>query len=248
VRRRYHFIGDVHGMSAALGALMARLEPAAGDVVVFLGDLIDRGPDSVGVVRAVRDMAESATFDVVLIEGNHEDLHRRYRRNLVLRPEIAAAQAARNPELELLADALSAEDVAFLDSAIPFFRLAEHGILAVHGGIPGDMRSFPESLAEAKALAGKEQRAFSKILRTRFIARECGAFVMWGQEAEDDPFWAERYDGRFGHVLFGHTPFPDGPARFAFATGLDTGAAHGGALSALTIAPGGDWRFVSVEP
>lgn len=248
MRRRNHFIGDVHGMSAQLDALMARLEPGTDDVVVFLGDLVDRGPNSIGVVRAVRNMAENAAFDVVLIEGNHEELHRRYRRNLVLRPEIAAAQAARNPELEVLTAALSAEDVAFLDAAIPFFPLAENGILALHGGIPGDMRSFPANLAEAQALAGKEQRAFSKILRTRFIARESGSFVMRGQEAADDPFWAERYDGRFGHVLFGHTPFIDGPARFAFATGLDTGAAHGGALTALTIAPGGAWRFTSVEP
>jgi predicted MPP superfamily phosphohydrolase len=77
--RRYHFIGDVHGMKGALDALMDALAPQAGDVAVFLGDLVDRGPDSPGVVRAVRDMAENAAFDVVLIEGNHEELHRRCR-------------------------------------------------------------------------------------------------------------------------------------------------------------------------
>src|SRR5690606_27703652 len=44
---RHHFIGDVHGMKDALDALMHALAPEAGDVVVFLGDLVDRGPDSI---------------------------------------------------------------------------------------------------------------------------------------------------------------------------------------------------------
>jgi serine/threonine protein phosphatase 1 len=244
---RHHFIGDVHGMSAALDALMTELAPAPDDVVVFLGDLVDRGPDSIGVVCAVRRYSESAAFEVVLIEGNHEEQHRRYRRNLVERPEVAAEQAARNPELEALTAALTPEDFALLDSAVPFYRLAEHDILAVHGGIPGDMVLFPASVGEAEALTGKERRAFSKVLRTRFIARDSGAFIMRGHEAADDPFWAERYDGRFGHVVFGHTPFMDGPARFAHATGIDTGAAHGGSLTALSVDSAGAFRFVSVE-
>lgn len=187
------------------------------------------------MVRAVRDMAENAPFDVVLIEGNHEELHRRYRRNLIERPAIAAEQAERNAELIPLNSALTSADIAFLDAAVPFYRLASHGILAVHGGIPGDMATFPESVAEAEALAGKERRAFSNALRTRFVDKGDGAFVMRGHEADGDPFWAETYDGRFGHVIFGHTPFMDGVAQFPFATGLDTGAVCGGVLSALTI-------------
>lgn len=244
--KRHHFVGDVHGMSAALDALMSELTPGAGDVVVFLGDLIDKGPDSIGVVRAVRTMAEDAAFDVHLIEGNHEDLHRRYRRNLTERPEVAAEQAARNPELDALTHLLAPEDTAFLDAAIPFYRVEAHNILAVHGGIPGDMAEFPSSVADATALTGKEKRAFSKVLRARFVEEETGAYLARGEEAEQDPFWAERYDGRFGHVLFGHTPFMDGPGRFPFATGLDTGAAYGGALTALIIEPDGAWRFSAV--
>ena len=77
---------------------MDTLAPQPGDIVVFLGDLVDKGPNALGVVRAVRNMAENAPFDVVLIEGNHEDLHRRYRRKLAERPEIAAEQAARHAD------------------------------------------------------------------------------------------------------------------------------------------------------
>lgn len=244
---RHHFIGDVHGMKDALDALMHALAPEAGDVVVFLGDLVDRGPDSIGVVHAVRDMAENAPFDVVLIEGNHEELHRRYRRNLIERPEIAAEQAERNAELAPLNAALTGADIAFLDTAVPFYRLEAHGILAVHGGIPGDMKTFPESFAEADVLTGKERRTFDKILRTRFVDKESGAFIMRGHEAGGDPFWAEIYDGRFGHVIFGHTPFMDGPVQFAFATGIDTGAAHGGTLCALTIEKDGGRKIFSVD-
>lgn len=73
------------------------------------------------------------------------------------------------------------------------------------------MKAFPQNLAEAEMLTGKERRAFGKILRTRFIDQESGAFIMRGHEKEGDPFWADVYDGRFGHVIFGHTPFKEAP-------------------------------------
>jgi len=244
---RHTFIGDVHGMSEMLSELMSVLAPHSQDTVVFLGDLIDKGPNSAGVVRTVRTMAENSAFEVVLIEGNHEELHRRYRRNLILRPDIAAEQAERRPELEELASQLSLEDVAFLESAVPFYRVPELGILAVHGGIPGDMESFPSSVSEIENLTSNQRRSFDKILRTRFVDANSGSFIMKGHESEQDPFWAERYDGRFGHVVFGHYPFMDGPATFPFATGIDTGAVHGGALTALIVGRGNDCQFVSVD-
>jgi diadenosine tetraphosphatase ApaH/serine/threonine PP2A family protein phosphatase len=191
-------------------------------------------------------MAENAPFDVVLIEGNHEDLHRRYRRNLIERPEIAAGQAERHTDLAELTAALTAEDIAFLDAAVPFYRIDCLDILAVHGGIPGDMVRFPQSVAESEAMTGKEKRAFSKILRTRFIDKTSGAFVANGDEAEGDPFWAYAYDGRFGKIVFGHTPFMDGIARFPHAIGIDTGAVYGGKLTAMTIGPDCSTNFTSV--
>ena len=63
-------IGDVHGELAALERLLAR--PALGPdrFLVFVGDLIDRGPDSPGVVRRVRELVDAGRAQVVL--GNHE--------------------------------------------------------------------------------------------------------------------------------------------------------------------------------
>ena len=241
------FIGDVHGMADELRQLVERLDPQAGDAVVFVGDLVDKGPDSVAVVRMVREMAEAGSFQVVLVEGNHEDKHRRFRRNKTARPEVAAEQAARSPVLAEVTEALSQEDVAFLDSAVPFHKVPEHGILVVHGGVPGDMVEFPaETVEEAAALTGKAKRRLQLLQRTRFVSVNTGAFLKLGAESEADPFWAEVFDGRFGHVVFGHEPFMDGPGMFPHATGVDTGAVFGGSLTALVVEASGERSFVSV--
>ncbi|WP_139068857.1 metallophosphoesterase, partial [Hyphomonas sp. ND6WE1B] len=71
-------IGDVHGALAPLLALITKLALGAGDRLVFVGDLVDKGPEPAGVVRFVRQLSETAPYEVILIEGNHEDRHRRY--------------------------------------------------------------------------------------------------------------------------------------------------------------------------
>ncbi len=70
------FIGDVHGELDALQRLLALLgyEPHCGHAqerrLVFLGDLVDRGPDSPGVVRLVQQLVEAGRAQCLL--GNHE--------------------------------------------------------------------------------------------------------------------------------------------------------------------------------
>lgn len=65
-------IGDVHGCRAALEGLLEVVAPRPSDRIVFLGDYIDRGPDSRGVIDAVLDLSEH--FDVVTLMGNHEEM------------------------------------------------------------------------------------------------------------------------------------------------------------------------------
>jgi serine/threonine protein phosphatase 1 len=63
-------IGDIHGASSALDALLAVVRPTPADTLVFLGDYVDRGPDSRGVLDrllALRDQCR-----VVCLRGNHE--------------------------------------------------------------------------------------------------------------------------------------------------------------------------------
>ncbi|HAE25607.1 MAG TPA: phosphatase [Hyphomonas adhaerens] len=239
-------IGDVHGALGPLQALVAALDLCAGDRLVFVGDLVDKGPDSAGVVKFVRKLSETAPYEVILIEGNHEDRHRRYHINTAERPKVARTMAADAPELPALDAELSAGDRAFLATAVPFLHLPEWGALVVHGGIPGTHRSFPETVEQASLWHGRRAKAFRKILRTRYVSAETGEYLALGANQPDDPFWAEVYDGRFGHVIFGHQPWLDGPACFAHATGLDTAAVHGGSLTALVLPQTGAPYFKSV--
>jgi len=74
VSARTFVIGDIHGDSAALDRLLARLPSLdADDTVLFVGDYVDRGPDPKGVVERVRAHARAAPHKVVTLRGNHED-------------------------------------------------------------------------------------------------------------------------------------------------------------------------------
>jgi serine/threonine protein phosphatase 1 len=64
-------IGDIHGDRAALDALLAKLPADADDTVVFLGDYVDRGPDSRGVVERLIEHARR--HPSIFLCGNHED-------------------------------------------------------------------------------------------------------------------------------------------------------------------------------
>jgi serine/threonine protein phosphatase 1 len=63
-------IGDIHGCSRALRGLINAIQPAAGDTLVMLGDYVDRGPDSRGVLDYVLELEQRC--QVVPLLGNHE--------------------------------------------------------------------------------------------------------------------------------------------------------------------------------
>lgn len=65
-------IGDVHGCARTLDVLLDRLAPAPDDRLVFVGDYVDRGPDSRGVID--RLLALNETHTCVFLRGNHEAL------------------------------------------------------------------------------------------------------------------------------------------------------------------------------
>ncbi len=67
---RRFVIGDVHGCSKALRTIVEKIAPTPEDLIVFLGDLIDRGPDSRGVIEFVLTLSQSTR--VITIRGNHE--------------------------------------------------------------------------------------------------------------------------------------------------------------------------------
>lgn len=65
-------IGDIHGCARTLEALLERLAPAKDDHLVFVGDYIDRGPDSRSVVDRLLDLREE--HQCTFLRGNHEAL------------------------------------------------------------------------------------------------------------------------------------------------------------------------------
>lgn len=68
-------IGDIHGNLPALVDLLAQVNDGIGanDTVVFLGDYIDRGPDSRACIDAILDFQKESSAKVVCLQGNHED-------------------------------------------------------------------------------------------------------------------------------------------------------------------------------
>ena len=64
-------IGDIHGAATALDALLAHVAPIPQDLLVFLGDYVDRGPDSKGVLDRLIALATSGQ-PMVCLRGNHE--------------------------------------------------------------------------------------------------------------------------------------------------------------------------------
>ena len=67
-----YIIGDIHGCSQTLKALLEFIAPNKQDTIVFLGDYIDRGPDSAGVIDSILKLI-SGGYKVIPLRGNHEE-------------------------------------------------------------------------------------------------------------------------------------------------------------------------------
>jgi serine/threonine protein phosphatase 1 len=72
LRPRTIAIGDIHGCSRALAALVRALAPTSEDLLVVLGDYVDRGPDSRGVIEMLIDLGRRCRLAPLM--GNHEEL------------------------------------------------------------------------------------------------------------------------------------------------------------------------------
>lgn len=143
-------IGDVQGQRAALEELLAKIDLKAEDRVWFVGDLVNRGPDSLGVLRLVKALGERA----ITVLGNH-DLH------LLARAEGITGAKQR----DTLDGILTAPD---RDELLTWLRqrpLAhyDNGYLMVHAGVLPQWTA-PRVVALAgeveRALGGPDYRAF----------------------------------------------------------------------------------------
>lgn len=65
-------IGDIHGCPLSLDALLEKVAPTAEDTLLFIGDYIDRGPDSKGVIDRLIKLNDE--HNCIFLRGNHEEL------------------------------------------------------------------------------------------------------------------------------------------------------------------------------
>lgn len=242
VKPKTYIVGDVHGCSKELALLIGKMDLSHHATrVIFAGDLLDKGPDSAGVVRLVRELSERVK--VVLVKGNHEEKHERFRRHeFRISQEGGTNPIKKADELRVIAKELSGEDVAFLEQAVLYCKVPEYNALVVHAGIPMWVTSLPD-------LSKRPSRRYNELLRLRAFD-EKGRFLTLEDYSKLSPakreesFWAHRYDGRLGHVYFGHEPFMKGVGKFSHATGLDTGCCFGGSLTAIELS---EDRLLSVQ-
>jgi len=216
-------IGDVHGCLEELDELLDRLGPCAGDRLVFLGDLMDRGPHPVGVLRRVRGLGAECVY------GNHEDRHVRWARHEAKRrakPGYANPMKSMSEQDRRANAALTDEEVAWMAALPSWIELGD--FVAVHAGFE------PRRSLEAQKRAA--------VCRVRWVDAD------GRMRGDDDPRvqpvgttrWAERWPGP-ASVVYGHhvmdlrEPRIDRPAPSVEHWGIDTGCCYGGRLSALVL-------------
>jgi len=225
-------VADLHGCLEEFQSLLDILNPTSDDVVYLLGDILDKGPHGPDLVNYLRSIGKYTNIETVL--GNHDrinilwDIHETIKKTIGITNPLDKLKNI--DELRENAKHLNEEDYAFLRKAKLFIKIPEHNLLLVHGGIPETLLFLP-TLEEIGKLSNRKHKSFDQMVYVRYL-RE-GKFVYMGDEKAGDYFWADKYDGRFGHVLFGHTPWQTNyPMEFKYATGLDLGCCFGNNLCA----------------
>ncbi|PRZ14756.1 polynucleotide 3'-phosphatase /polynucleotide 5'-hydroxyl-kinase /polynucleotide 2',3'-cyclic phosphate phosphodiesterase [Laceyella sediminis] len=218
----FDIIGDVHGCYAELVELLTQLgyrvvdkedkvhvEPPVGRKAIFLGDLVDRGPDSPSVLRLVMSMVESGA--ALCVPGNHDVklLKKLDGRNVQVKHglEVTLAQLDKEPPEWI-------EEVRnFLRGLVSHYVLDEGRLVVAHAGMKEEYQGRASGVIRDFALYGEttgEIDAFGLPVRLN---------------------WAESYRGS-ATVVYGHTPIPE-PTWLNRTLNIDTGCVFGGKLTAL---------------
>lgn len=213
----FDIIGDIHGCSAELDTLLAKLgyEGGAhpeGRTAVFVGDLVDRGPDSPGVLRRVMSMVASG--NALCVPGNHENKLGRYLKGRKVQHSHGLAETVEQLEREDTEHPEFRKEVAeFIDGLVSHYVLDEGKLVVCHAGLPEKYHGRTSGRVRSHALYGD----------TTGETDEFGLPVRYP--------WAEEYRGSAA-VVYGHTPVPT--ASWVNNTlCLDTGAVFGGKMTAL---------------
>ncbi|MFE3150316.1 polynucleotide kinase-phosphatase [Streptomyces sp. NPDC059218] len=213
----FDIIGDIHGCSSELESLLGKLgyvdgTHPEGRTAVFVGDLVDRGPDSPGVLRRV--MAMVAAGDALCVPGNHENKLGRYLKGRNVQHTHGLAETIEQLEREDEKDPAFREQVReFIDGLVSHYVLDDGKLVVCHAGLPEKYHGRTSGRVRSHALYGD----------TTGETDEFGLPVRYP--------WAEEYRGS-ATVVYGHTPVPS-TSWINNTICLDTGAVFGGKMTAL---------------
>lgn len=143
----HYFVSDLHGEYGLFVKLLRGIDFCEKDRLFVLGDMIDKGGQSVRLMRRIASLSDS----IYPILGNHELAFLKYYRSLLEDPspdfeEILKKLQVYFPEGE---DALDFELMDWLES-LPLYIETED-FICVHAGLPLDAEGFPLPLCEAEA-------------------------------------------------------------------------------------------------
>ena len=223
----FDMIGDVHGCFDELLALLRKMEYQVNlsngkfcvshpldRKVIFLGDLVDRGPKIKEVLHLAMDMAEAGSAFCVL--GNHEEkLLRKLRgRDVQIKNglEVTLAQL-KDAEPEFLARVES-----FLAGLSSYYLLDKQRVVVAHAGLKEDMQDRPDKKAFDFALYGE-----------RTGKKDEAGLPIRGE-------WMKEYQGS-ALVVYGHTPTRE-VLQVNNTLNVDTGCVFGGKLTAYRYPEG----------
>lgn len=221
---RYHVFGDLHGCHHLLLRAFERLgyrrrdehgwDPPAGVRAVFLGDLVDRGPDSVGCVQTVRRMVEAGT--ALAVAGNHEDKLLRCLRYMA--GETRAKPPVSSGRARTLWELLSREEVipearTFVEGLPTHLILDEGRLVVVHAAWSDHLDRLDPAERRRFLLYGP--------VETDGAPRRFPPRLDWTLDYEGDAL-----------VVWGHQ-IHDAPHRHGSTINIDQGCCRGGSLSVL---------------
>jgi len=214
----FDFIGDVHGCLTELKELLTTLgysvdgsqvTPPSGRRAVFLGDLVDRGPETPGVLRLVMGMVAAGT--ALCVPGNHDEKLGRALRGEKVKAVYGLERSLEQFENE--SPEFRREVADFIRNLVSHYVLDDGKVVAAHAGMKETLQGRASGRVRAFALYGE----------TTGETDEFGLPVRLN--------WAAEYRGR-AVVVYGHTPVPQ--AEWLNRTiDIDTGCVFGGKLTAL---------------
>ena len=233
VRGPFDIIGDIHGCASELRTLLTELgwtlqydgttavdaTHPDGRQAVFVGDLVDRGPDTPGVLRLVMGMVASG--NALCVSGNHEaKLVRALKGSKVT---VSHGLAESLAQMEAESEDFGKQALDFMDGLISHYVLDDGKLVVAHAGLKESYHGRSSGRVRSFALYGD----------TTGETDEYGLPVRYP--------WAQEYRGQ-AMVVYGHTPVPK--AEWINNTiCLDTGVVFGGELTALRYP---ERRIVSV--